>query len=140
MSLQVTDLNLPADKLAQFATALGDASGTNAVLQGICNSAAADVTRLTNGYVIDPTSLTNFGRAIALYRAYSQAQFGEIPKAVTDDYKAVWDELAAIAEGKRKNIPRVDDGGQQSTSTGGFGGQRRIHTGMADTWPPCNYP
>ena len=141
MSLQVSDLNLPADKVAQFATALGDTSGANAALQGICNGAVADVARLTNGYVIDPTSLTNWGRTIALYRAYSQASFGEIPKAVADDFKIVWDELSAIAEGKRKNIPRVDDGAAQSTSTGGWGGQPKICLrvfGSNPNFPPLN--
>ncbi len=121
MSLQVSDLNLPADKLAQFATAFGDTGGQNAALQGICNGAAADVARLTAGYVIDPASVTNWGRSIALQRAYSQAQFGEIPKAVADDYKNAWDELTAIAEGKRLNLPKVSDP-NQATVAGGWGG------------------
>lgn len=107
MSLQVTDLNLPADKLAQFATALGDGGGLNAALQGICDGAAATVSRMTAGYVIDAADITNWGRVIALYRAYSQAQFGEIPKAVADDFKEAMDELTAIAEGKRPNLPKV---------------------------------
>lgn len=125
MSLQVTDLNLPADKLAQFASALGDVGGQNAVLQGVCNGAAADVARLTAGYVIDPATATNWGRTIALYRAYSQAQFGEIPKAVADDYKTAWDELTAIAEGKRQNLPKVSDPNQNSVA-GGWGGNTMI--------------
>ena len=125
MSLAVTDLNLPADKLAQFAAALGDAGGQNAALQGICNGAAADVTRLTAGYLIDPATVTNWGRTIALYRAYSQAQFGDIPKAVADDYKTAWDELTAIAEGKRPNLPKVSDP-NQSTIAGGWGGAAQV--------------
>lgn len=120
MSLQFSDLNLPADKLAQFANALGDAGSANAALQGICNGAAADVTRLTAGYVIDPASITNWGRTIALYRAYSQAQFGEIPKAIADDFKTTWDELTAIAEGKRLNLPKISDS-TQNTIAGGWG-------------------
>jgi hypothetical protein len=138
MSLQVTDLNLPADKLAQFNAALG---GSASALQGICDGAAADVTRLTNGYVVDPATATNWGRAIALYRAYSQAQFGEIPKAIADDFKAVWDELTSISKGERKNMPRVDDGGTQATSTGGYGGRHHMNTGPfgADDCNP-NYP
>jgi hypothetical protein len=120
VSLAVSDLNLPADKLAQFATALGDTGGANAALQGICNGAAADVARLTAGYVIDPASITNWGRTIALYRAYSQAQFGEIPKAIADDYKTTWDELTAIAEGERLNLAKVTDT-TQSTIAGGWG-------------------
>ena len=129
MSLQVSDLNLPADKLAQFATALGDTGGENAALQGICNGAAADVTRLTAGYVIDPASITNWGRSIALQRAYSQAQFGEIPKAVADDYKTAWDELTAIAGGKRPNLPKVSDP-NQATIAGGWGSDHKVHGRM----------
>ena len=140
MSLQVSDLNLPADKLAQFATALGDTGGQNAALQGVCNSAAADVTRLTNGYVIDPTSLTNFGRAIALYRAYGQ--IGTVPVDVQKNYDDCWKELQSIARGERKNIPRVDDGQDQSTSTGGWGSHHKIHTGPFGgcdaNYPPLN--
>lgn len=132
MSLQVSDLNLPADKLAQFANALGDSSNANVALQGICDGAAADIARLTAGYVIDPASLTNWGRSIALYRAYSQAQFGETPKAVSDDYKTVWDELTAIAEGKRPNLPKVSDPNQASIA-GGFGGEHRLH-GRVHRW------
>ena len=129
MSLQVTDLNLPADKLAQFATALGDTGGQNATLQGLCNGAAAYVAQLTAGYVIDPTIITDWGRAIALYRAYAQAQFGEIPKAVADDYKTATDELTAIAEGKRPNLPKVSDPNQAAIA-GGWGGEHRVHGRM----------
>jgi hypothetical protein len=137
MSLAVADLNLPAASLAQIASALGDGSGTNAALLGICNAASADVTRLTNGYVIDAASLTNFGRALALYRAYGQV--GPVPPDVEKNYEDAWKELQSIAMGQRKNIPRADDGAPQSTSTGGFGGQRRVHTGMTDDCCPINF-
>ena len=126
MSLQVSDLNLPADKLSQFAAALGDASGTNAALQGMCDAADADVSRLTAGYVIDPTSYTNFARSLGLYRAYSQSQFSEIPESVANDYKATWTELTAIAEGKRPNLPKLVDPNQAGIA-GGYGGERRLH-------------
>jgi hypothetical protein len=134
MPLAVTDLNLTADKLTQFANALGDAGGLNAALQGICDGAAADVDRLTAGYVIDPASYTNFARSIALYRAYSQAQFGEIPKAVADDYKTAWDELTAIAQGKRPNLPKLTDP-NQSTIAGGWGSEHRLN-GRVHRWCP----
>lgn len=126
MSLQVTDLNLPADKLAQFATALADAGGQNAALQGICDGAAADVTRLTTGYILAAASLTNWGRSIALYRAYSQAQFGEIPKAVADEYKEAMDELTAIAKGERPNLPKTPEPTLASRA-GAIGGNKKIH-------------
>lgn len=135
MSLQISDLNLPADKLAQFATALGDTTNANVALQGICNGAAADVDRLTAGYVIDPDSYTNFARSIALHRAYAQAQFGEIPAAVETDYKAAWLELTEIAQGKRPNIPKQPDPALASRA-GAAGSHRRIHGRMdrRDLW------
>ena len=131
MSLQVSDLNLPADKLAQFATALGDAGGANAAMQGICNAAAADVARLTAGYIVDPTSVTNWGRSLALNRAYGQAQFGEIPKAIADDFKAALTELTEIAQGKRPNIPKIPDPtGARATRAGAVGSNPQIHGRM----------
>ncbi|HEY4414473.1 MAG TPA: hypothetical protein VGO57_02180 [Verrucomicrobiae bacterium] len=109
MSLQVSDLNLPADKLAQFAKALADASGQNVALQGICDGAAATVSRLTASYQIEDADITNWARSIALYRAYAQAQFGEIPKAIVEEYTETMKELNAIAAGERTNIPKVPD-------------------------------
>jgi hypothetical protein len=123
MSLSVSDLNLPADKLSQMATALGDTGGANAALQGICNGAAADVARLTAGYVIDATSQTNFGRAIALFRAYGQV--GPIPPDVEKNYDAAWNELTDIAQGKRPNLPKVADPNQASIA-GRWGGGHRL--------------
>jgi hypothetical protein len=129
MALNVSDLNLPADKLAQFATALGDTSDADTALQGICDGAAADVDRLTAGYVIDPDSYTNFARSIALHRAYAQAQFSEIPAAVETDYKAAWTELTEISQGKRPNVPKQPDPALASRA-GAAGSNRRIRGRM----------
>ena len=135
MSLQVSDLNLPADKLAQFAAALADASGTNAALQNICDSSDADVSRLTGGYVIDPTSYINFARSLAIYRAYAQSQFSEIPDAVANDYKAAWTELTEIAQGKRPNIAKIPDPtGALATRAGAIGSGHKLRGRMHGSW------
>lgn len=134
--LTVTDLNLPFDKLTQFSAALGDAvdaTGTYVVLQNICDSADADVQRLTTGYVIDPDTQTNWGRTLALYRAYSQAQFGEIPKAVSDDYKTAWDELTAIAEGRRPNLPKIANTALAGRA-GAIGSRRQLRGRMGNPY------
>src|ERR1019366_7485805 len=98
MSLAVTDLKLSADKLAQFANALGDSGGQNAALQGLCDEAAADVARLTAGYVLDPTSITNFGRSLVLFRAYGLA--GPVPADIEKEYTNAMTELQSIAKGQ----------------------------------------
>jgi hypothetical protein len=118
MSLQVSDLNLPADKLTQFATALGDTGSANAAVQGYCDAAAADVARLTAGYVIDPVSATNFGRAIAIYRIYGQV--GPVPADVEKNYDDAWKELQSISKGERLNLPKISDPAQ-NTVAGGWG-------------------
>ena len=118
MSLQVSDLNLPASKLVQLATALGDTGGLNAALQTYCDSAAADVARLTAGYVIDPTSITNFSRAIAIYRV--TGQIGPVPADMQKNYDDAWKELQSIARGERPNLPKVSDP-NQATIAGGWG-------------------
>jgi hypothetical protein len=118
MSLTVANLNLPADKLAQVATALGDTGGVNAALQGICDGAAADVARLTSGYVLDDASVTNFGRAITLFRMYGQ--IGTVPADVEKNYDDAWKELQSIAKGERPNLPKATVSAQ-TTIAGGYG-------------------
>ena len=127
MSLQVSDLNLTADRLAQFATALADASGTNAVLQTYCNGAAADVARLTAGYLLDNDSITNFARPIALFRAYGDV--GQVPPDVETSYKAAWSELQSISRGERPTLPKQANPALQSRA-GVSGSNRRIHGRM----------
>jgi hypothetical protein len=118
MSLQVSDLKLSADKLAQFADSLG-AGG----LQDICDGAAADVARLTAGYALDATSLINFGRAITLFRAYGLV--GPVPQDIEKEYTNAWNELQSIARGDRPNLPKVADPAQNIIA-GGYGGDTKI--------------
>ena len=127
MSLQVSDLQLSADKLTQFAAAQGDTSGTNASLQEICNAAAEDVTRLTDGYVISADSLTNFGRSIALFRAYGA--IGLVPPDIEKNYDSNWKELQSIAKGERPNLAKTVSS-DQAINAGGSGSGHRVHGRM----------
>ena len=132
MALIVNDLNLPADKLAEFATAFGDTSTTNAVVQTYCDDAAADVARLTAGYLLDDSSTRNFSRAIALYRIYGQ--IGPVPPDVEKNYDDAWKELQSIAKGERTNLPKVPDPSLASRA-GAIGGNRRLHGRLQGWWP-----
>lgn len=120
MPFTVKDLKLPHDKSSQLNRALGGAIDDDAAqaLQTICDESAAVVARMTTGYVIDAVSLKDFTRAIALYRAYGFA--GPIPKDIEGNYKAVTEELQAIAGGKRPNLPKVETPAQ-NTISGGWG-------------------
>lgn len=124
MSLQVSDLNLPADKLGQFAAALGDSSPAYPVLQTYCDDAAGDVNRLTAGYLLDATSLRNFSRAIALFRLYGQ--IGPVPADIEKSYDAAWKELQSIAVGQRPNLPKTPDPNLASRA-GAIGSAAHIH-------------
>lgn len=101
------DLQLSADKVAQFTAALatGDVADP---LQQLCDEAAADVARLTAGYTLDNLSISNFIRAIAVWKAYSNSNT-PVPDDVTTNYKAVNSELQSIARGERPNLPKVAD-------------------------------
>jgi len=108
MPFSVKDLKLPADKAAQIERALGSDPNVNEALpalQGVCDEAAAEVARLTTGYIIDAVSISNFTRAIALGRAYGY--IGPIPKDIAENAKEAKDELTAIAKGDRPNLPKV---------------------------------
>ena len=126
--MTVSDLKLSADKLSQIATALGDTGGENAALQGLCDEAAADVARLTAGYVLDATSLTNFGRAITLFRAYGLV--GQVPPDVEKEYQNCWNELQSIARGDRPNLPKQPNPALASRA-GAIGSNPKITGRMA---------
>lgn len=131
MSIAISDLKLPVDKIVQIENSLGGnvtVAGYNSNppvpnppapnLQQLCDEAFADVNRLTTGYVIDAVSITNFTRACALYRAYGY--IGNIPKDVEKNYTQAYDELEAIAQGKRPNLAKVETQSQTKMS-GGWG-------------------
>lgn len=122
MAFTVTDLKLAADKLAQITKALGGAASSTTDLQDLCDEAAADVARLTTGYVIDDLSAVNFTRAIVLFRAYGY--IGPIPKDVQANYDAVMKELEAIAKGERPKLEQTTS--QAAQSTGNWGSKTRL--------------
>lgn len=131
MSIAISDLKLPVDKIVQIENSLGGnvtIAGYNSNppvpnppapnLQALCDEAFADVNRLTTGYVIDATSITNFTRACALYRAYGY--IGPVPKDVQKNYDDAYKELTEISQGKRPNLPKVETA-SQSPMSGNYG-------------------
>lgn len=115
-------LLLSPDRQAQLTKALSNL-GVADPLQTMCDEAAADVARLTAGYVLDPLSLQQMTRSLALYRAYAKA--GPVPKDVKTDFDAAMKELEAIAEGKRPNLPKVAVI-PSAPNAGAWGSGRRI--------------
>src|SRR4051812_14961173 len=114
MAFTTQDLKLPADKIAQIEKALGgDPLDVDAAkLQGLCDEAAADVARLTTGYVLDAVSITNFTRSLSLFRAYGY--IGPIPKDVDRKHNDAMDELKPIAAGDRPNLPKIKTASQNT--------------------------
>ncbi len=104
MAFSTDQLLLPEDKASQLEKGLATL-GVDDPLQYLCDEAAADVARLTTGYLLDESSIRTFIRSLALYRIYTTAN---VPpsKAIEDNYKYANDELGAIASGKRPNIAK----------------------------------
>ena len=120
MAFTEDDLLLSPDKSAQLTKAL---SGLNVAdpLQYLCDEAAAEVARMTTGYVLDDLSVRSLTRAVALFRIYSFA--APVPVDVQKDYDGATKELEAIAKGERPNLPKQQSGnsspgaGTSSSST-----------------------
>lgn len=104
MAFLKDQLLLAANKVAQLTGALATPTVADP-LQSLCDEAAADVARMTTGYIIDDVSTRNFVRSLALYRIYGKA--GPIPPDVKTDHDDALKELQAIAEGKRPSLPRT---------------------------------
>lgn len=130
MAFTKDQLLLPADKVAQLTKGLATL-GVPDPLQYLCDEAAAAVARLTTGYILDDASLRNFIRSLALFQAYSKAGTG-VPKNIVDDNKGAMDELQAIAEGKRPNLPKVAAGSLVGIA-GTSGSQARVKGRMETT-------
>jgi len=126
------NLQLSADKAAQFTAALAT-TGDATPLQTLCDEAAADVARLTTGYVIDTTSAFNFIRALAIYKAYTNSGT-PVPSPVENSFKAVQLELQEISQGKRPNLPKAATTSQAGISggSGGYGGGGVVIPGRID--------
>ena len=127
MAFVDTDLLLSPDRQAQLTKALSNLNVADP-LQYLCDEAAAEVARLTTGYVLDDLSLRGLTRALALYKVYSYA--GPVPKDVQTNYDAADKELQAIAGGKRPNLPKVTTP-SQATIAGSSGSGCKL-TGRLD--------
>jgi len=127
MAFTDNDLLLSADRAAQLTRALANI-GVADPLQYLCDEAAADVARLTTGYVIDANALRGFIRSLALFRIYGYA--GPVPKDIQAAYDSAKAELEAIAGGKRPNLPRDQTG--VNTPTGKSGSKPYVK-GRMDT-------
>jgi hypothetical protein len=121
------NLQLSADKVAQFTAALATTEVADP-LQQLCDEAAADVARLTAGYILDATSISNFIRALAVYNAYLNSGTPS-PEDVSTRFKSVWNELQSIARGDRPNLPKVADAALASRA-GAAGSAPLIHGRM----------
>lgn len=119
----VDDLLLSPDKAAQLTKALAT-MGVAEPLQYLCDEAAADVARLTTGYVLDAASVRGFVRSLALFRAYAKA--GPVPADVSRDLDAAMKELEAIAKGERPNLPRVEAAEGEASASGKWGSKTAI--------------
>jgi hypothetical protein len=121
------NLQLSADKVAQFTAALATTEVADP-LQQLCDEAAADVARLSAGYILDATSISNFIRALAVYNAYVNAGT-PAPEDVATRYKSAWTELQSIARGDRPNLPKVANAALASRA-GLVGGPAYVHGRM----------
>lgn len=103
MAFGEDDLLLTPDKSAQLTKAL---SGLNVAdpLQYFCDEAAAEVARMTTGYLLDDLSVRGLTRAIALFKIYSFV--APVPADIQKDYDGASKELEAIAKGERPNLPK----------------------------------
>jgi hypothetical protein len=123
MAFSENDLLLSPDKLAQLTKALAP-TGVPDPVQYFCDEGSGLVARMTNGYIIDPMSMRDMIRAVALFKCYSKA--GPVPKDIQKDYDDTMKELQAIAGGERPNLPKVVDPASQPI-TGGWGSGCKVH-------------
>lgn len=100
-----TLLLLSPDKASKLTKALANLGVANP-LQVLCDEAAAEVARLTTGYVIADLAVQGWVRSLALASIYSKANVPP-PDSVTKDATAAATELQAIAKGERPNLPKV---------------------------------
>ena len=118
------DLQLSADKVAQFTAALATEEVADP-LQQLSDEAASKVARLTAGYVLDNNSIFEFIRALAVYNAYTNSGT-PCPDDVETRYKSVDLELKEISKGLRVNLPKAPDAALQPNA-GIAGSKRPLH-------------
>lgn len=124
MALTVDQLLLTDDRKTQLIAALAN-TGEDEPLERCIAEAEADVARYTAGFTIAQSSLDGWARIIALWKAYLLAELG-VPEDIALAYKDAKEELTAIAEGKRPNLPRPTDADTPAPSTGNWGSREKI--------------
>ena len=128
MAFTVQDLLLSEERAAQLVAALANL-GVDDPLQKVVDEAIADVSRYVAGYVISEAARAGWTRVLALHRAYLSAEM-TVPEDIQTAFEAVIEELTAIAEGKRPNLPLAptDPGAPVVTAAGDWGSQTRVST------------
>ena len=119
--MTVDQLLLTATRSAQLTAALAN-TGIPDPLAACLAEAEADVARFTAGYTIEEDAVTSFVRPLALRKAY--ALCGPVPSDIEKEHQSALEELRAIAEGKRLNLPRADTG--QQKPSGAWGSDTQI--------------
>ena len=115
-------LLLTDERQTQLTAALANTGLDDPLAQCIAE-AAADVARLTAGYVIADESLAGWTRALALWKAFTIAELG-VPEDIEKAYDAAVAELRDIAQGRRPNLPHAE--ASPAADAGAWGSQRRI--------------
>jgi uncharacterized membrane protein len=122
MAFTIQDLLLTEERKAQLVAALANL-GVADPLAKVVAEAAADVARSTRGYLIDEAASNGWVRVLALEKAYLAAELN-VPSDIIKAAIAARDELAAIAAGKRPNLPLANTG--ETAPSGTWGGETRI--------------
>lgn len=123
MAFTKTDLLLTDTRLEQLECALGNSGGSDPLEMAIAE-ADADVSRLTNHYIITDLVRAGFVRALALYKAWNIS--GAVPDEIRRNYEDVMSELRAIAAGERRNLPRVAAPEMSTPASASWGGRPSI--------------
>jgi hypothetical protein len=124
MAFTVDQLLLRPDRKAQLTKALANL-GVADPLALVITEATADVARYLTGYVVAESSQHGWIRAIALWKAHVAGEL-EVPADIQKAYDEAIEELTAIAEGKRPNIPKTPASETPTASSGAWGGETKI--------------
>ena len=79
--------------------------------------------------LLSADKVTQFTNALAIFKAYTNSG-SPCPPDVVSNRKDAWDELTAIAEGKRPNLPKIADPALQSRA-GVVGSSHRLRGRMS---------
>ena len=126
MTFTVQDLLLSEERAEQLTTALANL-GVADPLEKVVVEATAEVDRFTAGYLIPDDAKAGWIRILALHRAFLAAEL-PVPEDVETAVKAALEELTAIAEGKRPNLPLAptDPDDPVTTAAGDWGSRPKV--------------